>query len=131
MFVVIGTSEITKFDYQHDPRSSSRPNSIFIQNIVDYMNGNYGIPEMRSKGLEINPIREDNALAMSIKRIFRLPQADAVNWAKVVLKILNILLIPAVVISLTGFFVHTNRKKRKDRISSEFDRGGSNEIEKK
>lgn len=118
--LVIGTSEITRFDYQHDRRIFSRPNAIFVQNVIDYVNGNYGMPEMRSKGLELNPIREDNVLAVVIKKIFNIPLPDAVDWAKLLLKLLNILVLPALVLAVTTGVMYTQKRKQRSRIKSEF-----------
>jgi len=125
--LVIGTSEITRFDYQHDRRVFSRPNAIFVQNVIDYMNGNYGMPEMRSKGLELNPIRDDNILAMAIKKIFSIPLSDAMDWAKIVLKLLNILILPALVLAVTAGVMYTHKRKQRARIKSEF--GKNREVE--
>ena len=121
--LLVGSSEITKFDYQAQGSGSDRPNAVFIQNIVDYMNGNYGIPEMRSKGLELNPIRDDNALAMLMRNVFNMPMADAVDWAKILFKLLNILIMPAIIISATGVFVLTRKRAKKNRIMKEFNSG--------
>lgn len=118
--LVIGTSEITRFDYQHDRRVFSRPNAIFVQNVIDYINGNFGMPEMRSKGLELNPIRDDNVLALIIKKIFNIPLADAVDWAKLLLKLLNILILPALVLAITVGVMYTQKRKQRKRIKSEF-----------
>jgi ABC-type uncharacterized transport system involved in gliding motility auxiliary subunit len=121
--LVIGTSEITRFDYQHDRRVFSRPNAIFVQNVIDYINGNFGMPEMRSKGLELNPIRDDNVLALIIKKIFNIPLADAVDWAKLLLKLLNILILPALVLAITVGVMYTQKRKQRKRIKSEFAKG--------
>ncbi len=117
--LLAGSSEITKFDYQ-SRQGGDRPNAVFIQNIVDYMNGNYGVPDMRSKGLEINPINDDNVLARLIRRLFNLPMADAVDWAKIVFKLLNILIMPAIIISFTAVGVAGWQRKRRNRIALEF-----------
>jgi ABC-type uncharacterized transport system involved in gliding motility auxiliary subunit len=118
--LLLGSSEITKFDYQAQRGSADRPNAAFVQNVLDYMNGNYGIPEMRSKGLEINPIRDDNVLAMLLKKLFNMPMADAVDWAKIIFKLLNILVFPALIVSLTGAAMMGWRRKRKARLAAEF-----------
>jgi len=120
--LLVGSSEITKFDYQGQRGGGDRPNAAFVQNILDYMNGNYGIPEMRSKGLEINPIRDDNALAMLIKKLFGLPMADAVDWAKIILKLLNIVLLPALIVGTTGASMMAWHRKKKKSIALEFSR---------
>ncbi len=117
--LLAGSSEITKFDYQSH-QGGDRPNAVFIQNIVDYMNGNYGVPDMRSKGLEINPINDDNILSRLIRKLFNLPMADAVDWAKIVFKLLNILIMPAIIISITAIGVAGWQRKRKNRIALEF-----------
>jgi ABC-type uncharacterized transport system involved in gliding motility auxiliary subunit len=118
--LLVGSSEITKFDYQAQRGGGDRPNAVFIQNIVDYMNGNYGVPAMRSKGLEINPINDDNVLSRLIRRLFNLPMADAVDWAKIVFKLLNILIMPGLIITLTAFVVAAWQRKRRQRIALEF-----------
>lgn len=114
-----GTSDITKFDYQMR-QMGERPNAVFVQNVVDYMNGNYGVPEMRSKGLEINPIHDDNIISKLIQKIFNLPIADAVDWSKIVFKLLNILIMPAIIIFLTAVSVARWQRKKRVRIVQEF-----------
>ncbi len=121
-----GSSEITKFDYQPQRSGGDRPNATFIQNVVDFMNGNYGVPEMRSKGLEINPINDDNVLARLIKRLFGLPMSDAVDWAKIIFKLMNILVLPAIIISLTAVTMMGWRKRRKNAIVLEYARKKEN-----
>jgi len=122
--IVVGSSEITRFDYQGDQRGLARPNAVFVQNIIDYVNGNYDMPEMRSKGLEMNPLHEDNPLANLIRSMFNIPLADAVNWARIVLKVWNILVIPAVVVMVSAGGMYAWRRKRKAMIERKFHDGG-------
>ncbi|MCX7679767.1 MAG: GldG family protein, partial [Spirochaetes bacterium] len=118
-----GTSDITKFDYQAR-QMGERPNAVFVQNAVDYMNGNYGVPEMRSKGLEINPIHDDNIISRIIQKVFNLTLADAVDWSKIVFKLLNILIMPAIIISFTAVGVARWQQKRRFRVVQEFSQKG-------
>jgi len=67
---VAGTSEITGRNIIDDEGKS--PNAVFMHNVVDYMQGNYDIPQMRSKGLSFNPIKETSDTAKSIIKGFNI-----------------------------------------------------------
>ncbi|MDY6970205.1 MAG: Gldg family protein, partial [Spirochaetota bacterium] len=97
--IVIGTSEITTSNVV-DPNGKS-PNSIFLHNLVDYLAGNYGFPEMRTKGLEYNPLK------------------DADDSVKFILKSLNIAGLPIIII-IIGFVIWRRRIARKSIIKEEF-----------
>lgn len=97
--VVIGTSEITGPNVVDNEGKS--PNAIFLHNIVDYLNGNVDVPEMRSKGLEFNPLEK------------------SASGTKLTLKIINIAGLPALVI-LLGFFMWRMRMTVRKRVQAEF-----------
>ena len=97
--IVAGTSEIAGRN-TIDPEGK-RPNSIFMHNAVDYLSGNYNIPEMRSKGLSFNPIEETG------------------EGVKLALKLVNIAGLPLLVI-LAGFINWRIRIIRKRRIAAQF-----------
>jgi len=101
--VIAGSSEIAGRN-TIDPEGK-RPNSIFMHNVVDYLNGNYNIPEMRSKGLSFNPIEETG------------------DVTRVILKLVNIAGLPLLVI-LAGFINWRVRTIRKKRIAQQFTEGG-------
>ena len=67
---VAGTSEITGRNIIDEEGKS--PNAVFMHNVVDYMQGNYDIPQMRSKGLSFNPIKETSDTAKSIIKGFNI-----------------------------------------------------------
>jgi len=72
-----------------------------MHNVVDYLNGNYNIPEMRSKGLSFNPIEETG------------------DVTRLILKLVNIAGLPLLVI-LAGFINWRVRTIRKKRIAQQF-----------
>ena len=114
--LVTGTSEITRIDFDRE----GKPNSVLLHNMIDYMNGNYEIPEMRSKGLELNPIRDDNPLARFIRRLFSLSLHDAAEWARVMFKVINILLFPAAAIAGATAWIMIRRRRRRTAIQNLF-----------
>ncbi len=97
--IVAGTSEIAGRN-TIDPEGK-RPNAIFMHNAVDYLTGNYNIPEMRSKGLSFNPIEETG------------------EGTKLALKVINIAGLPLLVI-LAGVINWRVRIIRKRRIAAQF-----------
>jgi len=101
--IVVGTSEITASNVI-DAEGKS-PNAIFLHNMIDYLNGNYALPEMRAKGMEFNPLE------------------DSGEGTRLALKILNIAGLPIFVI-LIGLFVWYRRTARKKRIRAAFIGGG-------
>lgn len=96
---VVGTSEITGRNIIDEEGKS--PNAVFMHNVIDYMQGNYTIPQMRSKGLSFNPIKETS------------------DTAKSVIKGVNIAGLPLLVI-LAGVLYMWRRKIRRKRIEEQF-----------
>ncbi len=97
--IVAGTSEISTPMFVD--KEGRAPNSVLLHNMVDYLSGNYDVPEMRSKGLEINPIKETG------------------DNTKVTLKLFNIAGLPLLVI-LTGLVIWKRRAVRRQRILEAF-----------
>jgi len=104
--IVAGSSEITTPSVIDN--EGKNPNAAFFHNMVDYLNGNYDVPEMRSKGLELNPLRESS---------------DA---AKLLLKLFNILVVPLLAV-IAGLVVWRLRAVRTRRIMSRFAQEARNE----
>ena len=48
--------------------------------------------------------------------------ADAVDWAKIILKLLNIVLLPALIVGTTGASMMAWHRKKKKSIALEFSR---------
>ncbi len=96
---VAGTSEITGRNIIDEEGKS--PNAVFMHNVIDFMQGNYTIPQMRSKGLSFNPIKETS------------------DTAKSVIKGVNIAGLPLLVI-LAGVLYMWRRKIRRKRIEEQF-----------
>ncbi len=69
--------------------------------MIDFLSGNHDIPEMRSKGLELNPLR------------------DTGDAMKLALKIFNIVVLPLLVVA-AGLVVWRRRLSRRKRIMAEF-----------
>ncbi|TAL38646.1 MAG: hypothetical protein EPN93_03995 [Spirochaetes bacterium] len=97
--IVAGTSEISSPMFVD--KEGRSPNSVLLHNMVDYLNGNYDVPEMRSKGLEMNPIKETG------------------DNTKLTLKIFNIAGLPLLVM-LTGLVIWKRRGARRQRIIAVF-----------
>lgn len=97
--IIAGTSEIT-LPGVLDAEGKSL-NSVFIHNTVDYLAGNTTIQEMRSKGLEFNPIE------------------DAGEKTRLFLKLFNIAGLPLLVIG-SGIIVWRRRSARKKNIMKEY-----------
>ncbi|MDY6933615.1 MAG: Gldg family protein [Spirochaetota bacterium] len=97
--IVVGTSEVAASTVvDKDGRS---PNAVFIHNMIDYLSGNYNIPEMRSKGLEINPLQ------------------DTDETFKLLIKLFNIAGLPFIII-IIGLVIWRRRISRKNKIMEEF-----------
>jgi hypothetical protein len=79
----------------------TNPNSIFIMNLLDYLNDREEIAVMRSKGQSFNPLHDTGASA------------------KLFVKYFNIAGLPALVI-LFGLGVWFRRHSRKKRIQTMF-----------
>jgi ABC-type uncharacterized transport system involved in gliding motility auxiliary subunit len=97
--IVVGTSEITTPSVID--KEGKTPNSVLVHNMIDFLSGNYDVPEMRSKGLELNPLR------------------DSSDGTKLALKIFNIALLPLLVMG-AGLVVWKRRSTRRKRIMAEF-----------
>ncbi len=97
--IVAGSSEITTPSVIDN--EGKNPNAVFFHNMIDYRNGNFDVPEMRSKGLELNPLRESS---------------DA---AKLLLKLFNILIVPLLAV-IAGLVVWRLRAMRTRRIMARF-----------
>jgi ABC-type uncharacterized transport system involved in gliding motility auxiliary subunit len=104
--IVVGTSEITTPSVVD--KEGKSPNAVLVHNMVDYLNGNFDIPEMRSKGLELNPLRETG---------------EAVKLA---LKLFNIAGLPLLVI-LAGLVMLKLRMNRRKKIMHMFSKEVGNE----
>ncbi|MEW6526007.1 MAG: Gldg family protein [Spirochaetota bacterium] len=96
---VAGTSEITGRNIIDEEGKS--PNAVFMHNVIDYLQGNYAIPQMRSKGLSFNPIKETS------------------DTAKSIIKGINIAGLPLLVI-LFGLLYIWRRNIRRKRIEEQF-----------
>ncbi|MGQ9843130.1 MAG: Gldg family protein [Spirochaetota bacterium] len=96
---VAGTSEITGRNIIDEEGKS--PNAAFMHNVIDYMQGNYAIPQMRSKGLSFNPIKETS------------------DTAKSIIKGINIAGLPLLVI-VAGLLYMWRRNIRRKRIEEQF-----------
>ncbi|MCX8122883.1 MAG: GldG family protein [Spirochaetes bacterium] len=96
---VAGTSEITGRNIIDEEGKS--PNAVFMHNVIDYMQGNYAIPQMRSKGLSFNPLKETS------------------DTAKSIIKGINIAGLPLLVI-LAGVLYMWRKKIRRRRIEEQF-----------
>ena len=97
--MVVGTSEITTPNVVD--KEGKSPNAVFLHNSIDYLNGNYDMPEMRSKGLDLNPLK------------------DAGESAKLAMKLFNIAGLPLLVV-FAGFVMWRVRIRRTRRIMGEF-----------
>jgi ABC-type uncharacterized transport system involved in gliding motility auxiliary subunit len=97
--IVVGTSELTAPGVIDEQGNSL--NSVLMHNMIDYLSANYDVPEMRSKGLEYNPLEESKELT------------------KLTLKLINIAGLPILVIG-AGLVVWRRQRVRKDKIMNEF-----------
>ena len=110
--IVVGSSEITTSGFLDESDKilssglqredeSTFPNGLFLHNMVDYMAGNYYVPEMRNKRLDYNPLG-------------RVP-----DTMKSVYKIVNMAGIPLLVV-LFGFFTWRRYHLRRKLIQGAF-----------
>lgn len=113
--LVVGSSDITNSGFINHSRrilagtgaGEAFSNDILLHSMVDYLAGNYHIPEMKSKSLDYNPL---------------LKTADSTRF---MLKVINIGLVPLFVI-MTGFVVWRRRIARRRKIEMKF--GGGDTI---
>jgi ABC-type uncharacterized transport system involved in gliding motility auxiliary subunit len=96
---LVGSSEILTDNILGDQGQS--PNSVFLLNTIDFLNGQPDIAVMRSKNQRFNPLNDTKALTRTI------------------VKVLNIAGIPALFI-LFGFYVWVRRKARRRVIQAMF-----------
>ncbi len=96
---VLGCSQMLH-DNMLDPEGRTT-NATFLLNVIDHLNGEDGIAQMRSKQQTLNPIAETDPLAKGIIKVF------------------NIAGLPALVV-LFGLFVFFRRNMRKKRIHQLF-----------
>ncbi len=98
---LIGTSEILKNSIIDE--EGSQPNSVFVLNVIDYLNGRNSYIEMRSKTELFNPLME------------------ASPAVKTTIKAINIAGLPVIVV-LSGIIVWFRRSSRKKAIRERFGR---------
>jgi hypothetical protein len=100
--VVVGTSEITTGGLI-DPQGKS-PAAIFTRNIVDYLNYNDMVPEMRSKGLGAASIGRTSALT------------------GILFNLLTIIF-PPIAVAVAGVLALVFRKRRKAQLKARYSGG--------
>lgn len=104
--IVIGTSEITGANLIGEQGYPA--NAALLHNMLDYLNDNNNIPEMRSKGLAAKPLEKSD------------------DSTRTIIKVLNIAGLPFIVI-LIGLFVWHRRSTRRKKIQRIFAKGGVHE----
>jgi ABC-type uncharacterized transport system involved in gliding motility auxiliary subunit len=104
--IVIGSSEIA--GGQAIDAEGKSPDAIFIANAIDWLGGDDSTPEMRTKGLEFNPIENTD---------------DA---TRLLIKAFNIVLLPILVI-VAGIIVWRRRIVRRNSIREKFSKVNSHE----
>lgn len=102
--IVAGSSELTGPQLL-DPEGRS-PNAILVLNMLDYLNGNEDLPLMRSKGLNLNPLRETDPRYRTFVKGFAMGG------------------LPLLVI-LAGLIVWRRREARREAIRRRFNPGPS------
>jgi ABC-type uncharacterized transport system involved in gliding motility auxiliary subunit len=96
---LVGTAELVRNDVI-DPEGRD-PNAMFVMNILDLLNGQEGIADMRSKTQSINPLTDTSA------------------FAKTAIKAFNIVGLPVLVV-LFGLVIWGRRHSRKKSIQMMF-----------
>lgn len=104
--IVVGTSEITTPSVID--KEGKTPNAVLVHNMIDFLAGNHDIPEMRSKGLELNPLK------------------DTGDGTRLALKIFNIVVLPLLVI-MAGLVAWRRRSVIRKQVQAEFATEVSNE----
>lgn len=97
--IVVGTSEITTPSVID--KEGKTPNAVLVHNMIDFLAGNHDMPEMRSKGLELNPLR------------------DTGDGTRLALKIFNIVVLPLFVV-VAGLVAWRRRSLLRKRVQAEF-----------
>ena len=98
-----GSSALTTAQLLDEQGRSS--NSVMTHNILDYMNGNEELNEMRSKGLSFNPLKESSDQMRNFIKYF------------------NMIGIPVLVV-LAGLFIWQMGRRRRLRIQLQFNPKG-------
>jgi len=103
--IVVGTSEITHsgfmVDMKRERRGGLTSNDHLIHSMVDYLTGNYYVPEMQSKSLEFNPLDKTE------------------DSTRFIFKTVNIAGVPFFVI-IAGLIVWRRRISRKKSLMIQF-----------
>ncbi|MBQ1591507.1 MAG: GldG family protein, partial [Treponema sp.] len=102
---VASTSQITGPNIISE--NSGEPIALFLENVVDYMNGKEDLCSMRTKGLSLNPLHVTSGPVANFAKYF--------NEAGL-----------AVLVAFAGLIVFLLRKRRRNSIRKEF----SSEVEK-
>jgi len=116
--IVVGSSEITRSGFIMNAKrilSQSMAgqgevfsNTLLLHGMVDYLAGNYYVPEMKSKSLSYNPLDKTG------------------TNTRFIIKTANVAGIPLLVV-LAGLLVWRRRISRRKRIMADFNREGGNE----
>lgn len=96
---VIGTSYVTT--YQVMDENGISPTSMFMMNVVDYLNGNEDLCTMRTKGLSVNVLDLKSPILAELLKYF--------NQYGL-----------AVIVAIVGLLVWRSRTKRKIRINKKY-----------
>ncbi|HOV08603.1 MAG TPA: GldG family protein [Spirochaetota bacterium] len=111
--LVVGSSEITTsafIDYSRKALSGTGNNETFsndilLHSMVDYLAGNYHIPEMKSKSLDFNPLIKTS------------------DTTRFILKVINIVVVPIFVV-ITGFVIWRLRMIKRRSIENYYQSRG-------
>ncbi len=95
----MGTSEITTPSVID--KEGKTPNAVLVHNMIDFLAGNHDMPEMRSKGLELNPLK------------------DTGDGMRLALKLFNIVVLPLFIV-LAGLAAWRRRSVLRKRVQAEF-----------
>jgi len=106
---VIGTSYVTT--YQLIDAKGSNPVAMFMMNVVDYMNGNEDLCEMRTKGLTINLLDKKSPVLAKIFQYFN-------EYGL------------AVLVAIVGLFVWKRRTARRKQINLKYNPNDTRTIVK-
>ena len=106
---VIGTSYVTT--YQLIDPNGNNPVAMFMMNVVDYMNGNEDLCEMRTKGLTINLLDKKSPVLAKIFQYFN-------EYGL------------AVLVAIVGLFVWKRRTARRKQINLKYNPNDTRTIVK-